>query len=161
MGLHADAIDLVYTEGKNLSRLAQEPTFQAAAARLGEIFNRKPAPWRRRKGIVYFHDASIVKHLSPLYGGSTDDTSDGERLFSLLATPQDQIRAEGFVLVYTDSIPRESGRLPLILLPTSNKYVALAACGTNGINHGHSRPEQIVLLAQQLSQSGSFGFWWD
>ena len=24
-----------------------------------------------------------------------------------------------------------------------------------------SRPEQIVLLAHELSQSGSFGFWWD
>jgi hypothetical protein len=38
--------------------------------------------------------------------------------------------------VSVDSIP-EDGRLPLILLPTRNKYVALLACGTNGINQSH------------------------
>ena len=153
MGLSADAIDLVYAEGKDLARLAQEPAFKAAAARLGEFFNRKPAPWRRRKGIVYFHDVSIVKHLSPLYGGPADETPAGEGLFKLLAKLQEQIRAEGFVLVYIDPIPREGGRLPLILLPTSNKYVALAVCGTNGINHGHDTESVISWLMAVESEN--------
>lgn len=137
---------------------------------------------------------------------------------------QNQVRSEGFTLVYVDAIP-EDGRLPLILLPTPNKYAALLACGTNGINRGHdteaviswlmamefdnpfvlsgcgqnfldghfvhavkdaerlaermiafcpdivdqaeasfsrrSRPDQITALARQLSETGSFSFWWD
>src|SRR5688572_14094446 len=54
LGLAGDAIDQVRAELKELPRLAKQPAFEAAAARLGELFNRKPAPWRRRKGVTYF-----------------------------------------------------------------------------------------------------------
>jgi ankyrin repeat protein len=146
MGLGADAIDLLRAEMKELPRLAALPAFEAAAARLGELFNRKPAPWKRRKGVVYFHNVAIVKHLAAHFGEPVESGTEGERLFSLLAKLQDQILAEGFTLVFVDSIPDDGGRLPLILLPTPNKYAALLACGTNGINKGHDTEAVISWL---------------
>jgi hypothetical protein len=109
------------------------------------LFNRKPAPWKRRKGIVYFHSVGIVKHLASHFE-EPPAADDAERPFRLLARLQDQVLAEGFTLLYIDSIPDDAGRLPLILLPTANKYAALLACGTNGINQGHSTEAVISWL---------------
>ena len=53
--------------------------------------------------------------------------------------------AEGFLLVFTSAIPEE-GRMPLILLPTADKYAALLAAGTNGINYGHDTEAVIAWL---------------
>ena len=143
MGLASDAIDLLHEEVKGLSRLAKQPAFEAAAVRLGERLNRQPAPWRRRRGVVYFHDVAIFKHLAP--GEAAGRTDDIDRLFDVLARLQDEVRAQGLTLVYVNSIP-ENGRLPLILLPTPNKYAALLVCGTNGINQGHDTEAVISWL---------------
>jgi ankyrin repeat protein len=145
LGVAADAIDLLRDEMKALVRLAAEPGFEAAAEWVGGLLNRKPAAWKRRKGVVYFHDVSIVKHLSATFGDA-EDASDVERIFSLIEKLQDEVRAKGFTLVYIDSIPDENGRVPLILLPTPNKYAALLACGTNGINKGHDTEAVISWL---------------
>jgi hypothetical protein len=40
----------------------------------------------------------------------------------------------------------EEGRMPLILLPTADKYAALLATGTNGINYGHTTEAVIGWL---------------
>jgi len=36
-----------------------QPEFSSLAARLGTIFNRKPAPRKRGKRAIYFHDISL------------------------------------------------------------------------------------------------------
>jgi hypothetical protein len=154
MGIASDAIDVLYSEMKELTTLAKEPRFESVAARLGGLFNRKPAPWRRRKGILYFHGVSILKYLAPHFGEPAGSHADDERLFGLMARLQDEISAEGFTLVYVDAIPDE-GRLPLILLPTANKYAALLACGTNGINKGHDT-EAVISWLMTMEEENPF-----
>ena len=150
-----DAIDALYDRLKELPRLAKAPAFEAAAARLGGIFNRKPTPWRRRKGIVYFHDVSLRKRLTAHYG-EAEAAGDGgnDQASRLLARLQDEVAAEGFVLAYTDAIPEE-GRMKLILLPASDKYAALLASGTNGINYGHDA-ESVIRWLKDMEAENPF-----
>jgi ankyrin repeat protein len=65
MGVAPNAFDALQEHMKALPTLAKADAFQAAAARLGRLFNRRPAPWKRRKGVVYFHDVSLTKYLAP------------------------------------------------------------------------------------------------
>jgi ankyrin repeat protein len=135
LGLAADALDRLRLELKQLPRLAEAPSFRATSERLGKLFNRKAAPWRRRKGVVYFH------------GVSQDRLPDLTRL-------QDEVRAGGALLVYVDAVP-ENGRVPLILLPATNKYLALLTCGTNGINKGHDT-DAVVSWLMALEEQNPF-----
>ncbi len=146
MGIAPNAFDALQDHMKELPKLAKAPAFQAAAERLGRIFNRKPAPWKRRKGVAYLHDVSLAKHLARHFGepeaigGAAMDQAS-----RLLTRLQDELLSEGFVLVFTRAMPEE-GRVPLILLPTADKYAALVAVGTNGINHGHDTEAVIAWL---------------
>lgn len=146
LGVAPSEFDRLQERMKELPKLAKVPALQAAAERLGRIFNRKPAPWKRRKGVVYFHDVSLAKHLSRYYG-EAEAKSDAamDQASRLLTKLQDELLGEGFVFAFTHAMPEE-GRLPLILLPTADKYAALLACGTNGINHGHDTAAVIAWL---------------
>ena len=140
------AIALARAEVKRLPALAEAETFTALAARLGTLFNRQPAPWKK-KGVVYFYNVSVVKHLASHYGEPTVPPADAPaQLDRLLARVQDEVLARGFTLVSIDAIPDDNGRLPLILLPTPEKYVPLLLTGTNGVNHGHDTEAVISWL---------------
>jgi ankyrin repeat protein len=146
MGVAPNAFDALQDHMKELPKLAKTPAFMAVAERLGGIFNRKPAPWKRRKGVVYFHNVSLAKHLARHFGepeaighAAMDQAS------RLLTRLQDEVLAEGFLLTFTSAMPEE-GRMPLILLPTADKYAALIATGTNGINYGHTTEAVIGWL---------------
>jgi ankyrin repeat protein len=155
LGVARDAIDALHDHLKELPKLAKAPAFAAAAARIGAIFERKPAPWRRRKGVVYFHDVSLQKRLAAHYG-EAPATGDAamEQASRLLTRLQDEVLAEGFTLAFTNAIP-EAGRMPLILLPTADKYAALLASGTNGINYGHDA-EALVRWLQDMERENPF-----
>ena len=153
LGLAPDAIDRIRAELKELPRLAKQPAFEAAAARIGEALNRKPAPWKRRKGITFFYNVSIGKHLGT-YFNEPGAAGDPDALFLLLARLQDEVLRDGFTLAYVDSIPQD-GRVPLILLPTSNKYAAVLACGTNGINKGHDT-EAVISWLMEMEKENPF-----
>jgi len=155
LGIAHDATDALYDHLEELPNLAKAPAFEAAAARLGALFDRKPAPWRRRKGVVYFHDVSLQKRLAAHYGEDVA-ARDGamEQASRLLTRLQDEVAAEGFTLVFTNAIP-EQGRMPLILLPTADKYAALLASGTNGINYGHDA-ETVVRWLKDMERENPF-----
>jgi ankyrin repeat protein len=155
MGVAPNAYDALQDHMKELPKLAKAPAFQAAAARLGRIFNRKPAPWRRRKGVMYFHDVSLAKHLARHFG-ETEAIGGAalDQASRLLTRLQDEMLTEGFVLVFTSAIP-EAGRMPLILLPTADKYAALLAVGTNGINYGHDT-EDVIAWLKTMEDENSF-----
>jgi ankyrin repeat protein len=146
MGIAPNAFDVLQDHMKELPKLAKSPSFRAATERLGRIFNRRPAPWRRRKGVMYYHDVSVAKQLGrhfgepEVIGGAALDQAS-----RLLTRLQDELLAEGFLLVFTSAIP-EAGRMPLILMPTADKYAALLAAGTNGINYGHDTEAVIAWL---------------
>lgn len=154
LGLAPDAIDQIRAELKELPRLAKQPSFEAAAARLGELLNRKPAPWKRRKGITFFYNVSIGKYLGQYFNDPEAAAGDTDALFRHLARLQDEVLRDGFTLAYIDSIPQD-GRLPLILLPTSNKYAAVLACGTNGINKGHDT-EAVISWLMEMEKENPF-----
>jgi ankyrin repeat protein len=146
LGVAPNAFDALQDHMKELPKLAKAPAFQAAAERLGQIFNRRPAPWKRRKGAAYFHDVSLAKHLAPHFGEPPAvGPAAAEQAARLLARLQHELLAEAFLLVYTSAIPEE-GRLPLALLPTAEKDAALVACGTNGDNKGLGTEAVIAWL---------------
>lgn len=155
LGIARDAIDALYDHLKELPKLAKAPAFEAAAARIGAIFDRKPAPWRRRKGVVYFHDVSLGKRLAAHYGEAlAAGDAAMEQASHLLTRLQDEVAAEGFTLAFTNAIP-EAGRMPLILLPTADKYAALLASGTNGINYGHDA-EAVIRWLKDMEAENPF-----
>jgi cytohesin len=155
LGIARDAIDALYDHLKELPKLAKAPAFEAAAARIGALVDRKPAPWRRRKGVSYFHDVSLQKRLAPHYGEAAA-AGDGamDQASRLLARLQDEVAAEGFTLVFVNALP-EQGRVPLILLPTADKYAALLASGTNGINYGHDA-EAVIRWLKDMERENPF-----
>jgi Domain of unknown function (DUF4253) len=148
-----NAFDALQEHMKALPTLAKADAFQAAAARLGRLFNRRAAPWKRRKGVVYFHDVSLTKHLAPHYGeAEAKGHAAADQASRLLTRLQDELLAEGFVLAFIHAFPEE-GRIPLILLPTANKYAVLLACGTNGINKGHDTETVIAWLREMETEN--------
>jgi hypothetical protein len=155
LGVARDDVDALYDLLKEMPSLAKAPAFAAAAARIGAIFDRKPTPWRRRKGAVYFHDVSVQKRLTAHYSeAATAGDAAMEQASRLLARLQDVVAAEGFTLAYTDAIP-EQGRLPLILLPAADKYAALLAAGTNGINYGHDA-DAVIRWLKEMERENPF-----
>ena len=155
LGLGRDAIDALYDHLKELPRLAQAPAFAQMAARLGSVFGRAPAPWRRRKGIVYFHQVSLGKRLAAYFGeAAAAGGAANEQASRLFARLQDEVLAGGFLLVYAAPFPDEP-RIPLLLLPTADKYAALLASGTNGINYGHDA-EAVVRWLEAMEAENPF-----
>jgi hypothetical protein len=155
MGVAPNEFDALQDHIKELPKLAKTPAFQAVAERLGRIFNRKPAPWKRRKGVVYFYNVSLAKHLARHFG-EREATGHAalDQASRLLARLQDEVLAEGFVLAFTQAMPEE-GQMPLILLPTADKYAAVLATGTNGINYGHTT-EAVIAWLKAMEGENSF-----
>jgi ankyrin repeat protein len=150
------AIALARTELKQLPTLAADEKFKALAAQLGTLFNRQPAPWKKKKGVMYFYNVSVTKYLAPHYGEPPAPPADAStQLDRLLARVQDEVLAQGFTLVYIGAIPDDNGRLPLILLPTPEKYVPLLLTGTNGVNHGHNT-EAVISWLMAVEKTNPF-----
>jgi len=155
LGVAPNAFDALQEHMKDLQKLAKAPAFQAVAERVGQIFNRKPLPWKRRKGVSYFHDVSLAKYLAPYFGEpEAMGTAAFDQALRLLARLQDDVLADGYLLVFTKALPEE-GRLPLILLPTADKYAALRAAGTNGDNYGHTN-EAVITWLQEMEVRNPF-----
>src|SRR5262245_26444155 len=61
LGLAPGPADRLRRQLKDWPQLAAQPAFSSLAARLGTIFGRTPAPWRRRKGGIYYHDVALTR----------------------------------------------------------------------------------------------------
>ena len=155
LGVAPDEADQLRDQIGKFPELAQDRTFQALASRLGSLFGRKPEPWKSAKGAVYFHGVSLHKYrerpdrqivLPPGFAG--------DQTLQLFVELQDEVRAEGFTLLHTDSKPT-GGRASIVLLPTGNQYAALLARGTNGANHGHGT-RAIIAWLLDLEKSNPF-----
>ncbi len=118
---------------KHLPARACKADFAAYAQRLGAAFNRSPAPWKRRKGGVYFHDVSAARihaHLGePVPAG--DDVRRHDPALARLAA---EARRQGAALFHVDHA--DPARRPLVLLPIDAALVPLVACGTNANARG-------------------------
>jgi ankyrin repeat protein len=136
LGTAADEVDKVRARVKEFVRLAEADKFQATAKHIGTLFGRAPAPWKRRKGVVYYHNVSVVKHLSRHYDEPAGDLTDPNQAWRLFARYSKEVLQEGYTLIMNEALA-ESGRYPVLLFPTADKYAVLAAVGTNGVNYGH------------------------
>jgi len=58
---------------------------------------------------------------------------------------QDEVRRDGYTLIYTNALPEE-GETPLVLLPTAEPCAAPLACGTNNVNQGGSTDHVVAWL---------------
>ena len=148
LGIEPDEADQLRDQIGKFPELAQDPKFQALAARLGSLFGRKPAPWKSAKGGIYFHGVSLQKYRErPDRQTALPPGFAGDQTLRLFVALQDEVRGVGFTLVHTDSKPA-GGRASIVLLPTGNQYAALLARGTNGANHGHGTRAIIAWLLE-------------
>ena len=146
LGVAPDEADQLRDQIKRFPELALDPKFQALASRLGGMFGRKLAPWKSAKGAAYFHGVSLHKYRErPNRQTALPQGFAGDQTLALFVELQDEVRAEGFTLIHTDSKPT-GGRASIALLPTGNQFAALLARGTNGANHGHGTREIIAWL---------------
>lgn len=145
LGQMLEPADRLRERLKDLPIAAKADAFKAYAARLGEAFNRKPAPWKKRKGGLLFHDVSLSRICGYL-GESVpaDAEGDHERTEALLARLSQGAREVGFTLFATDTDLRK-GRVPLALLPTDEVLAAPLCCGTNA-NLGGSTTDVVNTL---------------
>jgi hypothetical protein len=114
---------------KDLPTRAKDDAFQRYAERLGVAFNRKPAPWKQRKGAVYFHDVSLARIYA--YFGEAMPESDDKRVHAaIMARLAVEARDTGAALFHLEA-PADPDRKPLVLLPTPEPLAPLICCGTN------------------------------
>ena len=154
LGVALDPIEQLQEHVRQFPVLAETPEFQALAARLGSIFGRKPAPWKRHKGGIYYHEASLLKYPEPLFGRGVPPAPAQYPTLHLFANVQEDVRAQGFTLVHGRLKP-PGDRVSLVLLPTANQYAALLAHGTNGANYGHGT-RAIVAWLMEMEKANPF-----
>lgn len=146
LGLAQSPVDRLREHVKEWPQLAKQPQFSDLATRLGTLFNRKPMPWKRRKGAIYFHDVSLSR-LAAHYGEAEaiGQAQFNAQLHRNLPRLQDEVRAEGATLFCTNAIPEE-GKSSLVLLPTVEPCAAPLVCGTNKANQGGSTDDVVSWL---------------
>jgi hypothetical protein len=107
------------------------------------------------EGRRLYHDVSLQKRLAAHNGeAAAAGGAAMDQASRLLARLQDEVAAEGFTLAFVEAMPEE-GRMPLILLPTAEKYAALLAAGTNGINQGHDA-EAVIRWLMDMERENPF-----
>src|SRR5262245_34660346 len=146
LGLAQSPADRLRQELKEWPQRARQPEFSRLGERLGAIFNRTPAPWRKRKGALYYHHVSLGR-LAAHYGepAAVDQTQFNAQLYRTLPRLQEEVRRDGFTLIYSNALP-EDGRTPLVLLPTAEPCAAPLVCGTNNANQGGSTDHVVAWL---------------
>jgi ankyrin repeat protein len=124
-------VDPAFTAVKELASAAQQPAFQETVQQIASVLGGYSTTWKKRKGVYQFGR------------------------FNSAALPQAQAdaRAAGFCLIRTGAVvqPQETA----LLFPTSDKYVVVAACGTN-TNMGGSDAHDIVLWLRAMEQENPF-----
>ena len=101
LGVAPDQIDQLQDHAGQFPTLADQPGFQALAARLGRIFGRKPAPWKAKKGGIYFHEVSLLKYPAQLQREPAPPSPAQFPALHLFVNLQEDVRAEGFTIVHT------------------------------------------------------------
>jgi hypothetical protein len=124
-------IDPAFTAIKELASAAQQPAFQETVQHIAGVLGSNATPWKKRKGVYQFVRINAA------------------------AVPQAQAdaRAAGYYLVRSGAAvhPQETA----LLFPSSDKYVIVAACGTN-TNMGGSDAHDIVLWLRAMEQENPF-----
>lgn len=124
-------IDPAFTAVKTLASASEQPGFLETARHVAGLLGCEPRPWKKRKGVYQFprfHDAALPQ-------------------------AQADARAAGFCLVRTGVATnlQESA----LLFPSRDKYVVVAACGTN-TNMGGGDAHDIVVWLRAMDAENPF-----
>ncbi|MCI0457914.1 MAG: ankyrin repeat domain-containing protein [Gemmataceae bacterium] len=144
-----DPAAFAYDAVKRFRETAEQPAFQEVLHRLAELCGHPPRPWAKRTGVFQF----FLKRFEPLAqryasadvpaaGGLETEIPRRRRLLELL---QAEVRTADYCLVLSDLLTYDQPAR-LRLFPTHEKYAVLGACGTNGVNYGHSTRDVIAWL---------------
>ena len=137
---------------KSLPKLAKNEAFISYSEKLGAAFNRKPAPWTRCKGALYFHDVSVSRvytYLNQAMPDSEDRSVHGEVLARLAV----DARQAGGTLFHLGQAG-DRGRKPIVLLPIAEPLAPAICCGTNGNLYGDTN--HIVDALLKISDDDPF-----
>lgn len=145
LGAARTPADVLRDAVKDMPKHAKGEAFKAYAEKLGAAFNRKPAPWKNRKGAVYFHDVSLVRILA--YLGEAVPASDDAAILARLAA---DAREAGAALFHLEGL-KDPTRKPLVLLPINEPLAPLVCCGTNANLRGDATfvIEQLMAIAAE------------
>lgn len=134
---------------KDLPKHAKGEAFKAYAEKLGAAFNRKPAPWKKRKGAVYFHDVSLAR-IHAYLGEAMPASDDARRHEAAVARLAVDAREAGAVLFHLEGL-KDPARKPLVLLPINEPLAPLVCCGTNANLRGDATfvIEQMMAIAAE------------
>jgi hypothetical protein len=144
-GAASDAYDAAMDELKQLAKKA-DAAFEAEAKRLGNLLRAKPQPWKKRKGVVHYF-ARLTEADTPATNAA-DAADRGIRETAFLRRLQSETRDKGYTLVYAEKDWEGKGLTRLLLFPTAQDVVALAASGTNGDNYGTGTREVVNWCAE-------------
>jgi hypothetical protein len=139
-GVAPDAYDAAIDELKKLAKKA-DAAFEAEAKRLGDLLRAKPQPWKKRKAVVHYFARLSEADTSATNVAAAADR--GTRETAFLRRLQAETRAKGYTLVYAEKDWEGKGLTRLLLFPTAQELVALAASGTNGDNYGTGTREVV------------------
>ncbi|MEZ6142851.1 MAG: DUF4253 domain-containing protein [Zavarzinella sp.] len=132
---------------------AASPEFKLVTEKIRKIFHRKESTWKRRAGVMRFHNVPIAEQLATYYSEALPLKNNFDEVDELLRRFVREIEQSGFLLIRNDFIADD--RCTLLLFPSSEKYDVLHMIGTNGNNYGHSTHDVIVWL-QKMEQKNPF-----
>lgn len=148
-------------EVHNFPHAAAQSFFLDLLHWLGQVARKPPVASARRPGVYNFtlgrpRLAALADHYALERPRYDDDEleDDAQRIAALLERLQREVFARGALLM-VDALWNVGEPIKAQLYPTTNPFAVLAACGTNGINYGHSTRKVIAWL-RRLEETHPF-----
>lgn len=148
----ANPMQQLRAEVRNFPHAAAQPAFVDLVHWLGQVTGKPPVASAKRAGLYNFtlgrkRLAALANHYKldrPSY--DLDELEeDAQRIALILEHIQRDVQGHGALLI-VDALWNVGEPIKAQLYPTTNPYAVLAACGTNGINYGHSTRKVIAWL---------------
>jgi ankyrin repeat protein len=137
---------------EDLAAAAATPDFRQLL-KLLEGLGAAPNPWEKCPGVFRCRKpptARLQRHFAGEDGllETLKALPAGERAALLFESLCDQVRAVRAQLIATAPEGKS-----LLLFPTADKYAVLRACGTDGINYGHTTEDVIAWLREMEKEN--------
>lgn len=140
LGIPKDAYELAVEQAKKLTEaLATEP-MTSLANDIAKRMGKAAQPWKKRKGVLSFW----VK-LAKVFPGKENEAGEHLREYA------QEVQQRGGHLIYHRLPEGFESKTELLFFPTSNPYVVMAACGTNGDNYGLATRDVVKWFDEQAA----------
>jgi hypothetical protein len=140
-GARPSPAEFAFDALKQFAQTAGQPEYQEVVRMLTGLCGQSLRPWAKRKGVFNCAlrglEALAFRYFDKEVPPGGDPQAERARRDRLLELLQAEVREAGFCVVLSEAL----GHRPvakLRLFPTAEKFAVLAACGTNGVNYGHT-----------------------